>query len=414
MLSPTFRRISIVPSRIPLVPALFLAAFLTIDLAGQPVPGNVIALTTRHVLDVVPGGAVTTLTTLPSGHDGFGLCASFNNRGVALLTRHATATADTSYVMELQNGVLRTLGSIRQTGTGPRVSAQGGVVRDQRGDYIATTPLGVVRIPAIGGPSQRLDRMVATGISEHLSAGGWMLFAGGQVLHLTRAAQKVKLGALTGPTVLGAGGIFTDTTTGDAFLTYSRLYKLTLKNAQIVTLATGSPFGIIRAGDIDPRDRSLVLGTSSGVYRVDGQGRLLATVARLNTGVVGVTVFGSNHVSASGPSTPGSTWTVQASFPADAGRFYQLGAALGFTPGIPTPRGLVSLTPDPLFFLAFLAPAIFQRFSGQLDSSGTALAAIAIPAVPALKGLRLFVVGLTYDSQGKIHTISEPEGLTIE
>jgi hypothetical protein len=241
-----------------------------------------------------------------------------------------------------------------------------------------------------------------------------MTFGGGQVLHLSRTAQKVKLGALKGPTVLGAGGLFTDTTTGDAFLTFSSLYKLTLQNAQIVTLATGAPFGIIRSGDIDPMDRSLVLGTSSGVYRVDGQGRFLATVARLNSGVVGVTVFGSNHVSASGPSTPGSTWTLQASFPADAGQFYQLGAALGFTPGIPTPGGLVSLTPDPLFFLTFLVPQIFQRFGGRLDAQGAALTAIAIPGVPALKGLRLFVVGLTYDGLGRIRTISEPEGLTIE
>jgi len=401
-------------SRIPLGLALALVAVLTLDLAAQPGPGHVIALTKRHVLDVAPGGAVTTLLTLPSGHDGFGLCPSFSNRGVALLTRHATSTADTSYVMDLTGGVLRTLGSIRQTGTGPRVSAQGGIVRDQRGDYVACTPLGVVRVPANGGPSTRIDRMVATGIAEHLSAGGWMLFAGGQVLHLTRAAAKVKLGALTGPTVLGAGGIFTDTATGDAFLTYSSLYKLTLANARIVTLAAGAPLGIIRSGDIDPKSRSLVLGTSSGVYRVDGQGRFLATVAQLNAGVVGVTVFGSNHVSASGPSTPGSTWTVQASFPADAGLFYQLGAALGFKPGIPTPGGLVSLTPDPLFFLAFLAPQVFQRFAGRLDPAGHALAAIAIPGIPALKGLRLYLVGLTYDSLGTLHTISEPEGLTIE
>ena len=65
-------------------------------------------------------------------------------------------------------------------------------------------------------------------------------------------------------------------------------------------------------------------------------------------------------------------------------------------------------------FLSFVAPTVFQNFGGRLDGSGTASAALAIPAVPALKGLRLYLAGLTYDSLGGILTISEPEGLTVE
>ena len=94
-----------------------------------------------------------------------------------------------------------------------------------------------------------------------------------------------------------------------------------------------------------------MLGTGSGVYRVDRQGRLLGTLALVGSGVVGVAVFGSNHVLAVGPSTPGTAWSVRVSFPADAGRFYQLGASLGFAPGIPTASGTVPLDPDPLLFL---------------------------------------------------------------
>ena len=400
-------------------PVCFLlgAAFWAIFAAGpaaQPRPGNVIVLTQTHVLDVVPGGPVTTLTALPAGHDGLGICTSFTNKGVVILTRHFTPAADTSYLLDLQGSVLRTLGSLRGAGSSLPVSAQGGVVRDQRGDYIASSPLGVLRFAGVGGAVRRINRIMATGLTHHLTTGGWMTFGGGHIMHLTRAGQTSKLGSLTGPPIFGAGGVIADTVTGNAFVTFSKLYGFDVSTARFTTLATGYPFGVIRSGATDPKHRTLVLGTSSGVYRVDRTGTLLGTLATFKGGVVGLTVFGSNHVCAFGPSTPGTAWTVLVSFPTDPGLFYQLGAAFSFHPGIPTPAGLISLTPDLLLALVFKMPTIFQRFGGTLDAGGTATASLVIPGSNALRGIRIFLAGLSYDHLGRIRTLSEPVGLTIE
>ena len=54
----------------------------------------------------------------------------------------------------------------------------------------------------------------------------------------------------------------------------------------------------------------------------------------------------------------------------------------------PTPSdpGGAPLDPDPLFFLSFAAPSIFQDFSGNLDMWGRAVLRAHFQNLPALRG----------------------------
>ena len=92
----------------------------------------------------------------------------------------------------------------------------------------------------------------------------------------------------------------------------------------------------------------------------------------------------------------------------------QLGTAAGFRPGIPTRVDVIPLNPDALFGLVFVAPALFRNFGAQLDANGNGAAQIALPKIAALVGFRFFVAGLTYNSGGRILSISEPVGVEVE
>jgi hypothetical protein len=86
----------------------------------------------------------------------------------------------------------------------------------------------------------------------------------------------------------------------------------------------------------------------------------------------------------------------------DPGVPYVLAASFARAPGLPVhPDGRVlSLARDPLFDWsagALLPP--FLGFQGALDASGRTKAAVEIPPVPALAGLRFYVAGVAYDPQ---------------
>jgi hypothetical protein len=389
-----------------------LLAFLVAAAAAQPAPGDAVALTSNGVLNVTPGGVVSTLSRLPGGHVGLGLCMAFGNRGVAVLTRHATPNQSTLFLMELTGQTWKTLGSV--TSTGPlTIGGQGGVERDQRGDYIVASPQGFLRVPGTGGQVGVVRRTGYTGVSDHLRSGGWLTLSGGQVSHVTRQGTATRLGSLPGPTIFGAGGILADTVTGDAYVALARLYRFDLTTQSFTTMRV-SGIGNVTSGDIDPASRTLVVGSSTGVYRVSRAGALLGTFAQLNTGVVGVTVFGSSQVAVFGPCNPGTTSVAYASFPTEPNQFYQLGASFGFRPGFATNVGVVPLNPDPLFALVFAASGIFTGFGGPLDGNGVGAGQIVLPKLPALRGLRFFVAGISYTATGRIAGISEPVGVTVE
>ena len=88
-------------------------------------------------------------------------------------------------------------------------------------------------------------------------------------------------------------------------------------------------------------------------------------------------------------------------------------ASFAARPGIPTSAGRIHVCPDALFNLSLRAPAMFMRFCGILDATGNAQLGVYIPALPALSGLRFFVVAVSYGSRG-IRRISQPLAVTVE
>jgi len=69
---------------------------------------------------------------------------------------------------------------------------------------------------------------------------------------------------------------------------------------------------------------------------------------------------------------------------------YLAACSLSNSPGIPIDTRRIPLTPDGLTIASLVAPAIFVNFTGTLDGSASATAAIRIPAEPALGGQRFF------------------------
>ena len=93
----------------------------------------------------------------------------------------------------------------------------------------------------------------------------------------------------------------------------------------------------------------------------------------------------------------------------DAGLPYQLGSSFGSGP-IPIDTRLLGLSVDDLLVISVngWVPAIFQNFSGVLDASGKATAAINIPNFAALDQLRIYTAFVTIKvgAPSNIQTIS--------
>jgi len=330
-----------------------------------------------------------------------------------VLTRVSTASSVTFHVIEVKNSVLRTIGQAQGPGNPTIPMSQGGLVQDQRGDYIAATSSGILRFSGVGGTVSTIHTSMATGICERLAPGGWLSFFGNSVYKITRAGKRSKVVGMTGPVPFGVGSISADTTTGNAFATSGALFAVDLNLKTFTTLVRTGTIGSFQAVDIDPVSRNLIVGTTTGVFRLDRKGTVLHTFATIPRGVIGLTVIGSGHTAGFGPASPGTTYNLVITYPGHPGHFYALAASFGFSPGIPTPYGTIPLNPDDLFFLSRLAPQIFKNFSGQLDAMGRASATLAIPNVPII-GVRIFLAGLAFDGKGAVKVISEPMGLTFE
>lgn len=379
---------------------------------AQSTPGNIAVITGTALLEISPSGPTTTIIPMPAGQTAIGICPTIDNRGVALLTQAVSLNLTTIRVLEVKNGQVTTLAWTRKTTLGTLFPVtQGGIVLDQRGDYIIASPLGVHRVHGVGRNLATLHTLTPTGLCDNLAPGGWLTFTNNAVAALTRSGFKTQVARLGGSIPIGRGSIATDTTTGNAFVAQGALYALDLARKTISTLAAGAPLGSALAVDIDPGDRSLIVGTTTHVFRTDRQGRVLGTLAA-NLKAVGVTVIGSNHLAGYSLPTPGVKYSLFVSFP-HPNLAYELGASFAFFPGIPTPSGTLPLNADSLLFLSRAAPSMFINFSGKLDAGGHALASMAIPKAPIL-GVRFFLAALDHGSGGKIRIISEPIGVTIE
>ena len=118
-----------------------------------------------------------------------------------------------------------------------------------------------------------------------------------------------------------------------------------------------------------------------------------------------------------GGGTPGATVHLRLVAGDSIGLPLQVGASFGPGPIAIDTRKL-HLSPDALLWLSVngTAPEVFQGFAGRIDDRGTAAAALAIPAVPALKGIPLHLAFVTLDGAAPsgIRSISPPHTLRIQ
>ena len=106
--------------------------------------------------------------------------------------------------------------------------------------------------------------------------------------------------------------------------------------------------------------------------------------------------FSETVLALAGSPSPGGVVDLNLRSTADAGLGYQLGSSFGTGP-IPIDSRQLNLSPDALLVLTVSGnlPMVFENYAGLLDAQGLASARIRIPALPALKGLRLHTAFLT-------------------
>ncbi|MBN2490125.1 MAG: hypothetical protein JXQ29_04680 [Planctomycetes bacterium] len=145
-----------------------------------------------------------------------------------------------------------------------------------------------------------------------------------------------------------------------------------------------------------------IFGAATTLYRCGTQNNITtlapphpiwseaASICRVEVYVASATITGS------GTGAPGTTLTFLLSAAADGGLPYQLGSSLGNGP-IPIDARKLELSVDSLLTLSVLglAPAVFQNYAGVLDAQGAGKAALHIPNLPALKGIRIYTAFVT-------------------
>jgi len=125
-------------------------------------------------------------------------------------------------------------------------------------------------------------------------------------------------------------------------------------------------------------------------------------------------IVGRRKLAGRGPGNPGTIYELLLSFPGEPNTLYHVGASLALRPGLTLANGAyIPLYPDAVFLRSLSDPLVFENFSGRLGSNARATARLRIPPIPGLRGLRLFLAAVTYDSSG-VRTVSEPIGVTLQ
>ena len=101
----------------------------------------------------------------------------------------------------------------------------------------------------------------------------------------------------------------------------------------------------------------------------------------------------------SGSTAPGGTVDLDLMSTPDGGLPYQLGSSFSAGP-IPIDTRMLNLGFDSLLIIsvAGMAPQIFEKYTGILDTSGKAKAKLHIPSWSALKGTRIYTAFVTVKS----------------
>jgi hypothetical protein len=122
-------------------------------------------------------------------------------------------------------------------------------------------------------------------------------------------------------------------------------------------------------------------------------------------------------IAASGSPSPGGTIDLDLVSSADRGAAYQVGSSFGTGP-IKIDSRRLHLSPDDLLVLSVSGnlPAVFSGYVGTLDTSGKARAKVHIPAIPALKGVRVYsaFVTLVSSAPSGVSNISNSALFTIQ
>jgi CubicO group peptidase (beta-lactamase class C family) len=107
-------------------------------------------------------------------------------------------------------------------------------------------------------------------------------------------------------------------------------------------------------------------------------------------------------LSATGSPVLGATYPFALSAPGYSGAPYVGALALDKSPGIAVGGGVVSLTPDDLFFASIMQPQPPElvAFQGTLGPGGAGAMSIAIPGLPLLDGLPFYSAFVTLDPTG--------------
>jgi len=408
--------------------ALGSALLTCVSLSAQFIPGDVVVTTNTSVLGITPQGSVYTVTTrLPMGSGllrpdpvNRGLVTA-TDRGLARLAPDGTVTSIFT-------------GSTSLFCTSLDVDGEGSVIlccSDPQGPAILKYAHGRMTTLHSGPPFVRLQ-----GGGLDLRSGDLVVY-GGDSAPFSSRFYRVTLGQARHITTLidmpfpryyaFRESLHHDPESGDMLL-FSSLsaYRLTLTPAPIVTsLHVGLPLGErVGAVDRDPADGRLVVASQviprpppvprDGVFRFDTRTATFQTV-RVFTGVMffAATVAGSRHLCGLTEARPGLVYSMLVSSPNEPGARYGVALSFGFRPGIPVGGGRkIYLNPDSLFLASATGRGPFYGFQGTLNAQGEAVAAVAIPGLAGLSGLRFFASAITVVNN-RISVISDPVGVTI-
>ena len=134
-------------------------------------------------------------------------------------------------------------------------------------------------------------------------------------------------------------------------------------------------------------------------------------------GSITVTQSGAARLSGNGSNRIGTRVALHLSAPGDSGLPYQVASSLGTGPVTVDTRS-IWLDPDFVFLHSVHGrlPGIFVDYSGKLSPSGTATAALALPAEPALVGVGVYSAFLTLNprSPSGVKSISNPYGFRVQ
>jgi len=188
------------------------------------------------------------------------------------------------------------------------------------------------------------------------------------------------------------------------------LVKIDKTSAATTTIGPGglTAYSGIGCFDIGPSGTFWAINLAGGAYQLVRINSTTGapTLAGALTGITvsgamtGLASFSAASLVGSGSPRPGGTVNLALTATSDAGLPYQLGSSLGTGP-IPIDTRTLALSPDDLLRVSVndYWPWIFAGYRGVMDVNGQAHAAIHLPNIPALIGVRLHTAFLTIDPQ---------------